>query len=232
MIDNIASAADDAERDRLQAEVATLESQIKEQEALKAAAELEVTRFEEAAKNADELAALAGEIASAKASTDAIIEGLVASQEKIVAGIDARDGQIRDAYKALDGLIFKAENETDSKKQTQAQAVVDVAQAQIDAMHTSTDNDYRLLSQYDKNIRQVSNQLRITMAKLQAEKTNALLLVAIKSNMNITEDITSIDARIGAIDAELAAPTDATDANALGAEKTTLEGTKAELQTQ
>lgn len=56
----------------------------------------------------------------------------------------------------------------------------------------------RLNEQYEFNIRQVNNGLRITLAKIEAELKNAQLMVAIKNKMNMTEDIAEIDAKVEA----------------------------------
>jgi len=49
-----------------------------------------------------------------------------------------------------------------------------------------------LEEQYDSNIREVENQLRVTKAIIGAQVTNAELMVAIKQKMNAEQDLTII----------------------------------------
>jgi hypothetical protein len=49
-----------------------------------------------------------------------------------------------------------------------------------------------LEEQYDANIREVENQLRVTKAIIGAQVTNAELMVAIKQKMNAQQDLTII----------------------------------------
>jgi hypothetical protein len=46
--------------------------------------------------------------------------------------------------------------------------------------------------QYDSNIREVENQLRVTKAIIGAQVTNAELMVAIKQKMNAQQDLSII----------------------------------------
>ena len=49
-----------------------------------------------------------------------------------------------------------------------------------------------LEEQYDSNIREVENQLRVTKAIIGAQVTNAELMVAIKQKMNAQQDLSII----------------------------------------
>lgn len=65
-------------------------------------------------------------------------------------------------------------------------AQMDVYSNQIDGWQEENEDAVRLQEQYQVNIRQVNNDLRITIAKIEAELKNAQLMVTIKNQMNIT----------------------------------------------
>jgi hypothetical protein len=227
------SAADDTAAEALQAQVTALEAQIKEQDDLKAAAEIEVTRLKEAKENSDTLAGLADEIASAKAETDSIIDGLKAAQEALRAGIEVRAAAIPKLEAQLAGLRQTANTESDAKKQTQAFAVVEAAAANIAGLEALSRDDERLLEQYTTAIRGTKNGLRVTMAILLAEKTNAEMLVAIKQDMNGAQDLDMLDLKRAALVTAKAAAADPAPIQAeideLDARKATINTMRAEL---
>jgi hypothetical protein len=61
----------------------------------------------------------------------------------------------------------------------------------------------------------MNNSLRITKAGLVAERSNAELMVAIKSNMNIDEDLKDLAGHAGKLDTKIAAEADAEKKQAL-----------------
>lgn len=61
-----------------------------------------------------------------------------------------------------------------------------------------------LVAEYFYSIRQVRNSLRITKARLVAERTNAELMVAIKKEMNLGEDIFDLNEKIESIEGKIA----------------------------
>jgi hypothetical protein len=61
------------------------------------------------------------------------------------------------------------------------------------------ENDARLSTQYDSQIRQVQNVFTITEAILNSEISNAELLVSNKEDMNAAEDIAEANERIAAL---------------------------------
>jgi hypothetical protein len=92
-------------------------------------------------------------------------------------------------FQTIDALRYAAETETDEKKAVAAWAAVETADAALGVLQQENADDDRLVKEYDTNIRQMNNSLRITKAGLVAERSNAELMVAIKSNMNIDEDL-------------------------------------------
>lgn len=85
------SAETDEAKATADAKVVELEAEIAALEEMRAAAQKEATRLEEANKNSQALSALADEIAAAKRDTDEVIAGLVETQEQIYANIQARE---------------------------------------------------------------------------------------------------------------------------------------------
>jgi multidrug resistance efflux pump len=71
-IDDLSKAAA-ADKDALSAKIKTYEADIKKYEAEKADADKQVTRLKEANENAEKLATIAEEIASAKEDTDVVV---------------------------------------------------------------------------------------------------------------------------------------------------------------
>jgi multidrug resistance efflux pump len=71
-IDDLSKAAA-ADKDALSAKIKTYEADIKKYEAEKADADKQVTRLKEANENAEKLATIAEEIASAKEETDVVV---------------------------------------------------------------------------------------------------------------------------------------------------------------
>lgn len=88
------SAETDEDKAAADAKVVELEAEIAELEEERAAAQKEATRLEEANNNSQALATLANEIATAKNDTDAVVAGLVDTQDKIRARIDTRAAAI------------------------------------------------------------------------------------------------------------------------------------------
>jgi predicted nucleic acid-binding Zn-ribbon protein len=113
-------------------------------------------------------------------------------------------------YETLDRMRYEAETETVEAFVNARWAAHDAGQAAIDQAHQDTEDDWRLIDEYTYNIRQVRNSLRITKAKLVAERTNASLMVAIKQEMNMGEDIIDINALKDKKQAKLDAETDST----------------------
>jgi hypothetical protein len=64
------------------------------------------------------------------------------------------------------------------------------------------------MDQYETQIRSIQNQFKITKAQLQAEVTNAELMVAIKSDMNAQEDINYVEVKVAALNLTLSSDTD------------------------
>ena len=197
------SAETDEARDAADVQVATLTAEIAELEETQAAASVEATRLDEANKNSQALSALADEIASAKNGMDEVIDGLIETQDRIFAAIDARWVAMEAMEVTLDTLRFEAETEEDDDLVDQRWAAVDLAIAQIDQANSDNEDDSRLIEEYEYNIRQVRNGFRITSAKLVAERTNAELMVAIKQEMNMNEDIAEIAAQVIKIQAKI-----------------------------
>lgn len=98
------------------------------------------------------------------------------------------------------------EDETGMAKLT---ATIDVYTNQIDGWQQENEDAVRLQEQYEFNIRQVNNDLRITLAKIQAELVNAQLMVAIKNQMNFKQDLSDIEEKTKGFQALI----DAGDAN-------------------
>jgi len=153
----------------------------------------------EAKKNSQALAKLADEIATAKADSDGVINGLVDTQERYIAAINARWDSMDSLHEVADTLRYEAETETNELFVSARWAAFDAADAAIDQALQDNEDDQRLVDEYEYNIRQVRNSFRITKAKLVAERTNAELMVAIKQEMNFGEDIDMIDLRKDAI---------------------------------
>lgn len=101
-IDKVQSAANDTAREKAQANVKKYEAMILEQKEIQAAAQKEADRLKEASDNAEALANIAEEMATAKEETDAVIQGLVDSMEKVDLEILKRNGQIEKAYESID----------------------------------------------------------------------------------------------------------------------------------
>jgi chromosome segregation ATPase len=68
-------------------------------------------------------------------------------------------------------------------------AAVDRVQAQIEQAEEENADDQRRMTDYTYEIRNARNMLRVTQAVLIAERTNIQLMVAIKNEMNMGEDI-------------------------------------------
>jgi len=211
------SAGTDEEKATADAKVVELEGQIAELEEERAAAQKEAARLEEANKNSQALSALADEIAAAKNDTDAVVAGLVETQEKIQDAIFAREETEEELHGNADRLRYEAETEGDEQKAEQRWTFFEVADLAIQQMHQRNEDDRRLVDEYEFNIRQVRNGYRVTKAKLIAERTNAELMVAIKNEMNMGEDLTDIGAAKTKLETKLAAEADATKQQALTA---------------
>mgnify|MGYP003958574271 CR=1 FL=1 len=204
------SAETDEARDAADATVTTIEVEVAGLLIQQAAAQKEADRLEEANKNSQALSRLADEIASAKNETDLVVDGLVETQDAIYARMEARDENLGAMYEILDKLWYEAETETDESLVDNRWAAKDQAEAAIEQAYSDNDDDSRLIAEYQDNIRYVRNAFRITKAKLVAERTNAELMVAIKSEMNLGADLAEIDARTTQLQASLDAEADAT----------------------
>jgi len=185
----------DEEKTAADAKVTELEEQIEELELVKQSATVQAERLLEGSKNSQALAKLADEIATAKADSDAVIDGLVETQERYIAAINARWDSMDSLHEVADTLRYEAETETNELFVSARWAAFDAADAAIDQALQDNEDDQRLVDEYDFNIRQVRNSFRITKAQLVAERTNAELMVAIKQEMNFGEDIEMIDDR-------------------------------------
>lgn len=197
------SAETDDEKAAADAKVLEIETEIAELEEERAAAQKEATRLEEANNNSQALARLANEIATAKNATDEVVAGLVDTQDKIHARIHARDEAIGGLLDQADALRYAAETELDDNLVNARWAAFDAAEAAIHSSYDESEDDWRLIDEYETNIREVRNGFRITKAKLIAERTNAELMVAIKQDMNMAEDRDDAEARRESITAKL-----------------------------
>jgi hypothetical protein len=124
--------------------------------------------------------------------------------------IEGREASLDALYENADRLLYEAETELDDQVADQRWAAYDLAYVAIDQVHLDNEDDTRLLHEYDFNIRQVRNQFRITKAQLVAERTNAELMVSIKNEMNMGEDIVDIGAAKTKLQAKLDAESDST----------------------
>jgi hypothetical protein len=111
-------------------------------------------------------------------------------------------------YQEADTLRFEAETEGDEQKSAAKWAKFESATAAIAVLEQDNADDERLVSEYDVNIRAVNNSLRVTKAKLVAERSNAELMVAIKGNMNLTVDLSDTEAKLEKLQADKAAESD------------------------
>jgi hypothetical protein len=191
-IDDLQKETDAGKKETLSADIKAYEADIKAQEALKAAADKEVTRLKEAKDNSDKLAAIADEIAAAKAGTDEIVQNLQDAMTALFEGMDARTEAMDLLDEQIETYRFEADRETDTKEKARKEAVWAAAANNREAQETANKNDERLAKQYETQIRAVQNQYFITYAVLLAEKTNADLMVAIKQDMNAAEDISEL----------------------------------------
>jgi len=166
--------------------------------------------LEEANNNSQALSAIADEIASAKNDTDFVIDGLVANQDRIYAEIQAREEAFDTMYANLDQLRYMAETETNPAFVDARWLQYDAAEAAINEAHNDNEDAWRLIDEYEYNIRQVRNSFRVTKAKLVAERTNAELMVAIKQRMNMEEDLTGLNEANGRLQTKI----DASDVQA------------------
>jgi hypothetical protein len=192
------------------AQVVAIEAQVAELKLAQAAAQKEADRLEEANNNSQALSRLADEIAEAKNASDSVIEGLVATQERIFDEILAREEGYNQMYADAERLRHEAEIEWDEAAAEPKWAAYDAVEAAIEQAYQDDDDQHRLLQEYDYNIRQVRNSFRITKAQLIAERTNAELMVAIKQEMNMGEDIVDLGAAKEALQAKLDAESDST----------------------
>jgi hypothetical protein len=181
------------------AAIVGLEADIAKYTKDQAAYEKEASRLEEANENSQKLAALAAEIASAKNATDEVVAGLVDTQDKIYARILAREDGMEALHAEEERLWHLHSIETDDFKKARAHSAWVEADGAIDQAWDDNDDDWRSIDEYQYNIRQVENDFRVTQAKLAAERTNAELMVAIKQDMNMFEDIEDGEARIAEI---------------------------------
>lgn len=188
-IDDLAKETDAEKKETIAGEIAGYERDIAKQTAAKAAADKAVTRLREAKENSDKLAAVSDEIAAAKEGTDTIVADLTDARELLFANIAHRESLFFEKDQEIDTLEFEAGRETDEKKKREAVAVWEAATASRAEMATQNQNDERLAKQYEVQIRAVQNSYLITYAILNAEKVNAQLMVLIKNDMNLAEDI-------------------------------------------
>lgn len=79
---------------------------MKTQKALKEAAEKEVTRLQEANDNAEKLAKIAAEIASAKEQTDLIVQDFIDSRDELTDAIQAREDSFFDAEEDIATKLY------------------------------------------------------------------------------------------------------------------------------
>lgn len=164
---------------------------ILEQKAVQEEAGKQAARMKEAYDNASTLASIAEEMSLAKEETDKVIQGLVDSMEAVELEIENRKAQIEQRYADIDETVFLMAtlDIEDEQGFLQLTAQMDVYSNQIDGWQEQNEDAERLQDQYQVNIRQVNNDLRITLAKIEAELKNAQLMVAIKNQMNIKQDI-------------------------------------------
>jgi ribosomal protein S17E len=116
------SATTDEEQQAFIDKINAYEADTKLQEVLKAEAEVEVTRLREAKDNSDKLATLAGEIADAKANTDAIVADLQDARDALDNAITQRADGWASIQDEINTQQLAANKETDEKLKTQKQA--------------------------------------------------------------------------------------------------------------
>lgn len=90
-IDKVQSATSDDARSKAQEQVKKYEAMIIEQKLVQEESAKEASRLKEAYENAQSLARIAEEMASAKEATDQVIDNLVASSEDVSAQIEKRN---------------------------------------------------------------------------------------------------------------------------------------------
>lgn len=148
-IDDLASETDSDKKAALSQKIKDYEAEIARQKVLKEEADTEVTRLNEASKNAETLARIADETAALKESTDTIIEGFVAERDALLEGVERREVEILDLQDAIETYKYEYERETDAKAKLTKKAIWDAALNNVEAKDIENQNATRLASQYD-----------------------------------------------------------------------------------
>lgn len=107
----------------------------------------------------------------------------------------------------MDALRYAAEIETDERFVDARWEQYDTMDAAINEAYTLNEEDWHYIEEYEYNIRQERNKYRINKAALDAERTNAELMVFIKQQFNAKDDITDSTAMMTKVQTKLDAAT-------------------------
>jgi hypothetical protein len=108
-IDDLSKETDADKKTTLSAKIKEYEASIKLQEVVKKDAEKEVTRLKEANDNAEKLATIAEELASAKESTDLIIQDIQDGMDELLVSIHEGEEYLLTSQFQSETMLFEAD---------------------------------------------------------------------------------------------------------------------------